>query len=72
MSAFDVLDQYGPAKLLGFLLAVTAFLTLHLARLPLVALAWLLHQAMCGIDHLLSTRITPAGHSRPRPAGAPT
>lgn len=68
MSAFDVLDHYGPIKLLAFLLAVALFLALHLARLPLLAAAWLLHAAMRVIDRQLSTRLTPAG--RPRTAAA--
>jgi len=68
MSAFDVLDQYGPVKLLAFLLAVALFLALHVARLPLLAAAWLLHAAMRVIDQQLSTRLTPAGQPRPRAA----
>lgn len=71
MSAFDVLDHYGPFKLAAFLIAVALFLALHLARLPLVFAAWLLHIAMRGIDHQLSARITPAGQP-PRPARATT
>ncbi|HWD02745.1 MAG TPA: hypothetical protein VG674_09860 [Amycolatopsis sp.] len=71
MSVFDVLDYYGPWRLAAFVLAVALFLALHLARLPLVGLAWLLHAAMRGIDHQLSTRITPTGPPpRHRPARA--
>ncbi|WP_328613267.1 hypothetical protein OHS18_30975 [Amycolatopsis sp. NBC_00355] len=73
MSVSDVLDHYGPWRLSAFVLAVGLFLALHLARQPLVGLAWLLNAAMRAIDHQLSTRITPAGQPpRPRTAGAPT
>lgn len=71
MSVFDVLDHYGPWRLAVFVLAVGLFLALHLARLPLLAVAWLLNAAMRGIDRQLSARIVPAGRPpRPRPAGA--
>jgi hypothetical protein len=54
MSAFTVLHRHGTPALLLFTILLAAFSVLHLVRLPLLALAWLLERAMRAVDDGLS------------------
>lgn len=54
VSAFDVLDQHGAWRLIGFLVAVAVFLLLHLIRAPFVAI----ERALCAAQRGLDARIT--------------
>jgi hypothetical protein len=62
MSVFAVLRQFGTLALLRFTLALVLFLTLHLARIPLVLTARVLEIALYRIDRY-ATR-----HATQRPA----
>ncbi|SMC99061.1 hypothetical protein [Kibdelosporangium aridum] len=58
MSACEVLEKYGTWALAKFTVALLVFLLLHLARLPLLAVARLLEAGMSGIDRLITTRVS--------------
>jgi hypothetical protein len=64
MSAVDVLDRFGTWALLRFVTVLLLFLTLHLARLPLVAVARLLEIGMRLVDRAMVTGLSPATHAR--------
>jgi hypothetical protein len=50
VSLFEILSRFGLWKMLGFLLLGLTFVTLHLVRLPLRLLLWLLTAAMRRVD----------------------
>jgi hypothetical protein len=60
MSAFDALTRHGTPALLRFLATLTAFVALHLLRLPLLATARLLETLMRRLDTRLSALTDPA------------
>jgi hypothetical protein len=53
MSATQVLQRYGTWALIRFMVALLVFVTLHLARLPLLAVARVLQWGMTHTDRLL-------------------
>jgi hypothetical protein len=57
VSLFEILTRFGLAKMLGFLLLGLAFVTLHLVRLPLRLLLWLLTAAMHRVDFAVTGRL---------------
>lgn len=73
MSAFEVLEHYGAARLARFVAALILFLFLHLLRWPLLLLVRVLEVAMRRVDGyatgLTNPLITVRG--QPRHAHAP-
>ena len=63
MSAFEVVQRYGTWALLRFVLALLAFVALHLVRLPLLWVARVLEVCMRRIDGFVVAGLPP------RPAG---
>lgn len=58
MSASDVLAQFGTRRLAAFVAALTLFLALHLARMPLLLAARLLEACMARVDHWVTASVT--------------
>jgi hypothetical protein len=64
MSVSEVLDRFGTAALLRFLVLVLVFVVLHLARMPLLLVARVLEAGMSRVDSVMV-----AGVSRPTGPG---
>ncbi|MBP2330621.1 hypothetical protein JOF56_011006 [Kibdelosporangium banguiense] len=65
MSATEVLQRYGTWALLRFVVALLVFVALHLVRLPLVWLAWVLEFGMSRVDRLVTAGVSGGYTARP-------
>jgi hypothetical protein len=70
MSVHEILRRHGAPALLLFVGLVGLFVTLHLVRLPLLALVTVLAWAMRQVDATVTTRLTAPARPSPAAAGA--
>lgn len=71
MSAFEVLDRYGPGVLAKFVAALTVFLVLHLLRWPLQLAVRVVEVAMRRVDAYATAQTDPVITVRREPRHAP-
>lgn len=61
MSAREVLVRFGTWALLRFVLALLAFVVLHLVRVPFLVIARLLDAAMSRVDRAVTSAVSTPG-----------